>query len=89
MFGFFKRSKVEKEVKLEWHDYKGFRIAASPKAEGSQYRVAGVIEKDGDPVQQHSFVRADLIPNLEEATTFSLKKAELMIDQLGDGVFDS
>lgn len=89
MFGFFKRSKAEKAVTLEWHEYKGFRIAASPKSEGSQYRVAGVIEKDGDPIQRHSFVRADLIPSQEEAVNFSIKKAELMIDQLGDRVFDS
>lgn len=87
MFGWFKK-KAKAEKPLEWEEYKGFRIAAKPAPEGGQYRVAGVIEKgEGEELKQKSFTRADLIPSLDEAKTFSIMKAKLMIDQLGDRVF--
>jgi hypothetical protein len=89
MFGWFKKGKVTKEVKIEWEEYKGFRVAATPAPEGGQFRVCGKIEKgEGDALQSHTFFRADLIPTKEEAETFSLMKAKLMVDQLGDRVFD-
>lgn len=89
MFGWFKKS-APKQATLEWTEYKGFRLAAEPVAESGQYRVGGRIEKgEGDSVQSHTFVRADLIPTLDEAKTFSLKKAQMMVDQLGDRVFES
>ncbi|WP_040556366.1 HlyU family transcriptional regulator [Reinekea blandensis] len=89
MFGWFKKS-APKAVTLEWTEYKGYRVAAEPVAESGQYRVGGRIEKgEGEALLSHTFVRADLIPTLDEAKSFSLKKAQMMIDQLGDRVFDS
>jgi len=89
MFGWFKKTKEVKEQVRDWEDYKGFRICAAPISEGGQYRIGGIIEKDGEDVQSHSFIRADLIPTKDEANEFSLLKARLMVDQLGDRVFDS
>lgn len=71
----------------EWVDYKGYRIAPTPRPENGQYRVAGIIEMVAEPVQQHQFVRADLIPSLTEAEQISLLKAKTMIDQLGPRLF--
>jgi len=88
MFGWLKKSKTAKEPKREWIEYKGYKIAATPISEGSQYRVSGVIEKGEDELKKsHSFVRADLISSELESKDFSIMKAKLMVDQLGDGVF--
>ena len=89
MFGWFKSKKASKEAQLEWETYRGFRIAPTPSAEGGQYRVGGKIEKgEGEATRSYSFVRADLIPSKDEADSISLMKAKLMVDQLGDGLFD-
>lgn len=90
MFGWFKKDKAPKTVALDWIEYKGFQVAAQPVSEGGQYRVGGKITKgEGDEIKEHSFLRADLIPSEDEAKEFSITKAKLMIDQLGDRVFDS
>jgi hypothetical protein len=89
MFGWLTKTKTKapKVPQYEWTEYKGYRICAAPKAEGSQYRVSGIIEKDGEVLQSHTFVRADIMPSEAEASTISLSKARLMVDQLGDKVF--
>jgi hypothetical protein len=88
MFGWFKKSGAKKSVEPDWIEYKGFRIAATPKSEGGQHRVGGRIEKgEAESLKSHSFVRADLIPSLNEANDISLMKARLMVDQLGDRLF--
>lgn len=88
MFGWFKKNKSERTVTLEWEEYKGFRVAASPVPENGQYRISGQIEKgEGESIQSHTFYRADLIPSEDEAKHFSLMKAKLMVDQLGDRIF--
>lgn len=90
MFGWLKRSKKTKEAPpLAWQSYKAFEIAASPIQEGQQYRVAGFIRSTDAEPKETRFIRADIIPSKDEAIAFSLKKAELMIDQLGDKVFES
>ena len=87
MFGWFKKKPASAPVR-DWEDYKGFRICATPVKDGAQYRVSGVIEKgEGEELQSHSFVRADLIPSEQEAKDFSLMKARLMVDQMGVRLF--
>ena len=90
MFGWLKKNKEKVVATIDWEDYKGFRIAATPINEGGQYRVSGVIEHDQEemPPKRHTFVRADLIPQEEEANRISLLKARLMVDQQGAGVFE-
>lgn len=89
MFGWFKKQTQKPAPAPEWTEYKGYRLAATPIPEGGQFRVSGQIEKgEGDALQTHTFVRADLIASEQEAKDFSLKKGQLMIDQLGDRVFE-
>jgi hypothetical protein len=91
MFGWFKKNKENNSnVAVDWEEYKGFRVAATPINEGGQFRVSGIIEQDQEDAEpkRHQFVRADLIPIQDEAVNISLMKAKMMVDQLGARVFD-
>jgi hypothetical protein len=69
-------------------DYEGFTIKATPFAEGGQFQLCGVIEKEiGGEVKQHRFIRADKFPSAEEAGQFALAKGRQIIDERGDRVF--
>ncbi len=70
-------------------EYKGFMLAAAPIKEGGQFRLAGVITKEIDgAMREHRFVRADVFSSKDEAEEFALRKAELIVDQSGDKIFD-
>ena len=71
--------------KAEPVDYKGFSLVSAPMAEGGQYRLAGMIEKDG---RSHRLIRADVFADLGMAHDAFARKAQLMIDQMGDSLFD-
>lgn len=62
--------------------YKDCSIVATPLKEGSQWRLAGTITKvvEGE-TRERSFVRADLFATEDEACTFAVRKAQLIIDQ--------
>lgn len=64
--------------------YEGFTITPTPMPEGNQFRVCGTISK-GE--QEHQFIRADLMGSAEQCAKETLRKAQMTIDQLGDGVF--
>jgi hypothetical protein len=64
--------------------YKGFEIIATPKAEGSQFRINGSI-KLGE--KETPFIRADLLPDAQSCTQETVRKAKIMIDQQGDSLF--
>jgi hypothetical protein len=69
-------------------EYKGYRIVAAPSKEGSQFRIAGTIEKDApDGVKRHEFIRADVYANWDDAVAVTTSKAKQIIDQLGDRMF--
>ena len=71
-------------------EYKGYRIQPAPIAESGGYRTAGTIEKDmADGVRRHAFVRADTSTTLAGAVEFSIAKGKLIVDQLGDRMFES
>jgi len=71
-------------------EYKGFEIRAMELKVGSEYQLCGEIEKtvDGE-VRMKQFIRADKLSSVEEAASFSLKKARQIIDERGDSLFDS
>jgi hypothetical protein len=70
-------------------DHKGYAIIAAPTGEGGQFRVAGRIEKDvGGEKKTHTFIRADLFTDRDEAVAATIRKAQLIIDQNGDRMFD-
>lgn len=69
-------------------EYKGFVIRAASQRAGSEFQLAGSIEKeiDGD-LKRHDFVRADRFSSLDEAARFTLAKGRQIIDEQGDGLF--
>jgi hypothetical protein len=90
---FFKKlfgggSKEAAEQPGQSETYKDFLIRATPYKEGSQFQLCGVIEKEiGGELKTHRFVRADKFGAMDEAVSFSLAKARLIIDQQGDRLF--
>ncbi|OUS28024.1 hypothetical protein A9R01_14050 ['Osedax' symbiont bacterium Rs2_46_30_T18] len=69
---------------MDSEEYRGFTITPAPMADGSQFRVNGTIEK-GE--QSHAFIRADVLATKDECGREMLRKAKLMIDQVGDSLF--
>jgi hypothetical protein len=70
-------------------DYKGFTLIAAPVQDGAQFRVAGRIEKlVGGEMKSHRFIRADLFTDRDEAIAATLRKAQLIVDQSGERIFD-
>jgi len=79
---------VEAEETIE---YKGFNIVPTPMPEGSQFRVAATISKDQGETEAelktHQLIRSDIIPSRDECINITVRKAKMMIDQQGDGIF--
>lgn len=74
--------------KTATEDYEGFRITASPIAEGQAFRVAATIEKDvGGETKTHKLIRADTVQGLEAAQEASVRKAKQVIDEQGERIF--
>ena len=68
--------------------YEGFVLRAAPEAEGSQFRLAGVIIKEtADGNLERHFVRADLFTDRDEAIDYTLRKGRQIIDEQGDRLF--
>lgn len=63
-------------------------IYAEPIREGSQYRLAGRIEKqvDGETLQR-LFIRADVFTSLDDALECTFRKGRQIIDQNGAALF--
>ena len=66
--------------------YKGFRITPAPEKAENGYRIGAVIEKDG---KRHELIRADIIGDLETAEQASVTKAQMLIDQIGERLFNT
>ncbi|MBX5132633.1 transcriptional activator HlyU [Rhizobium lentis] len=63
-------------------------IYAEPRKEGSQYRLAGRIEKKvGDEVLVRNFIRADMFSSFDDAIECTVRKAQQIIDQHGSSLF--
>ena len=74
------------EVPFKILEYKGYIIEASPFKALGGWQLAGNVSKDG---KVHKFVRADQFADRDEAATFALIKGQLIVDQLGDAMFNS
>lgn len=69
--------------------YKGFTIHAQPRKDPDGWRVAGRIEDtSGGESRSHDFIRADAFPDQQTAMTVTLRKAQQMIDQMGERLFE-
>ena len=74
--------------KAATEDYEGYRITATPIAEGNTFRVAATIEKgEGDEVKTHKLIRADTVQGKEAAEAACFRKAKQVIDEQGDRIF--
>ncbi|MBB4189992.1 hypothetical protein GGE45_002599 [Rhizobium aethiopicum] len=63
-------------------------IYAEPRKEGSQYRLAGRIEKKvADEVLVRNFIRADMFSSSDDAIECTVRKAQQIIDQHGSSLF--
>lgn len=77
------------EAEAEPVEHKGYRIRPAPFNAEGQYQVAGTIEKEFDAgIKSHRFIRADRMASHEEAVSFTITKAQQLIDQQGDRIFD-
>ncbi|MCM2292980.1 HlyU family transcriptional regulator [Allorhizobium sp. BGMRC 0089] len=72
----------------EAHLHGDVRIYPEPIKEGSQFRLAGRIEKDvnGETLVR-SFIRADVFSSRDDALECTLRKAKQIIDQSGGALF--
>lgn len=66
-------------------EYKGFTITAIEMRAGSEYQLAGTIEKDG---KSYSYVRADRVGNLDDLISMALGKGRQIIDEQGEMIFN-
>ena len=68
--------------------YEGYVIQAAPEKAGGQWRLAGVIIKDGEGgALERNYTRADTFPTHDDAETFSIRKGKQIIDERGDRLF--
>ena len=69
--------------------YEGFEIRATPYEEEGRWQLCGVIAKEIDGARkEHRFIRADRFAMPEEATEMVFFKARMMIDQMGERLFE-
>ncbi|RYE83739.1 MAG: hypothetical protein EOP19_13170 [Hyphomicrobiales bacterium] len=72
----------------EAESYKGFTIRAKLMPVGSEYQLAGSIEKDvNGETKVYEFVRADRFGSREDVQSFALAKARQIIDEQGNTLF--
>lgn len=68
--------------------YNGYEIHTVAMKAGQQWQVAGRIEKNVDGgTRVHDFIRADTMATAEDAANETIRKAKIMIDQMGDAIF--
>ncbi|MDP9592073.1 HlyU family transcriptional regulator [Shinella sumterensis] len=76
------------KVAEETEAYNDLLLVAAPIQEGSQYRLAGRIEKrDGDRVLVRSFIRADIFTSRDDTVATAFRKARQIADQHGASLF--
>jgi hypothetical protein len=71
--------------------YEGFLIHAAPERAGDQWRLAGVIVKQGAGEAggdlERVFVRADNFASRDECESYAIRKGKQIIDEQGDRLF--
>ena len=79
---------VKEAAPAPGEEYKGFTIRPTPMPVGSEYQLAGTIEKEIDgELKTYSFVRADRMSSRDEAASYALAKGRQIVDEQGAGVF--
>ena len=71
-------------------DHKGFLIRPTPMPVGSEFQLAGEIEKEvGGERKVYKFVRADRMSSRDDAVSMALAKGRLIVDEQGVAMFQS
>ncbi len=69
-------------------EYKGFLIRATLMRAGSEYQLAGEIEKEiGGERKVHTFIRADKFGSASDAESVALAKGRQIVDEQGERLF--
>lgn len=69
-------------------EHEGYTITPTPIPEGGQFRLCGVISKNIDgELREHRLVRADILPSIDVANEFTIRKAKQAINEQGDRIF--
>ena len=70
-------------------EYEGFEISATPQADSGQFRLYGTISKviDGE-TKTHTLIRADLLPDADQCSQVTVRKAKQVIDEQGNKLFN-
>lgn len=71
-------------------EYNGFQIQPAPERKDGGWNTAGMITKtiDGE-LKENRFIRVDTHSNRDDAISFSITKAQQIIDEQGDLLFKS
>ena len=81
-------SEAKSKPLAEPQTYKDCVIHAEPIREGSQYRLAGRIEREIEGrMLTRRFIRADVFTSLDDALDCTFRKAQQIIDQNGPSLF--
>jgi hypothetical protein len=71
-------------------EYRGYQITPAPQRQGSGWNTAGVIAKAFEGgLKEQPFVRVDTHARKDDAIAFSITKAQQIIDEQGDRLFQS
>lgn len=89
LFGGASSGGSESAEAAEAVEYNGFTIVAAPLKEGSQYKTAGSISKElAGEMKSVNFIRADNHGDRQSAITHTERKAQQIIDEQGDAMFE-
>ncbi|SFV30071.1 hypothetical protein SAMN05216456_0908 [Devosia crocina] len=68
--------------------HKGFLIKAIEMKAGSEYQLAGTIEKELDgELKTYKFIRADRMSSKDDLIALAIGKGRQIIDEQGDAIF--
>ena len=89
--GLFSRlfgSSPKQELVIESIEYNSFLIYPNSEADGSQFRIAGKVTKEiNGELRDHRFIRSDVISSKNDADELMVRKAKMLIDQMGESIF--
>ena len=81
-------SKTIEPAEVAEEAYKGFTVKSLIMPVGSEYQLAGLIEKEIDgELKSYKFVRADRFSSKEDVVSFALAKGRQIIDEQGDSIY--
>lgn len=76
------------EAPAPGEEYNGFTIRATPMSVGSEFQLAGRIEREIDgELKTYDFVRADRMSSRDDAVALAVSKGRQIIDEQGVGLF--